>query len=86
MRELTLPFFWLRAEGMNWYCRWVTLILGEGAVMNVCLLPFTSIQGMRSALEELLSPLMAARSPFASRSSKICCIQMVPDTHIAQRV
>lgn len=75
---LTLPFLWLRAAGMNWYCRWVTLSLGEGAVMNSCLPPFTSIQGMRSALHWLLSSLTVVTSPFTSKSSSICCIQMVP--------
>lgn len=75
---LTLPFFWLRAEGRNQYCRCVTLILGDGAVMNASLLPVTSIQGMRSALEWLVILLMAVTSPFTSRSSRICCIQMVP--------
>lgn len=78
LTELTFPL-WLRPEGTNRCGRCVTLSLGDGALMNVCLLPVTSIQGTRSALENLLWLLMAATSPFCSRSSRICCIQMVPD-------
>lgn len=51
IHSVNLPLFWLRAEGINWYGRWETLSLGDGAVIKVCLLSFTSIQGMRSALK-----------------------------------
>lgn len=80
VKVLTLPL-WPRAAGMNWYCRCVTLSLGEGAAMKACMLPFNSIQGMRSPLEHLLTWLMAVMSPLASRSRRICCIQMVPAQH-----